>query len=208
MRTIGLLAVLLTAACGPTPPSEPEMDTYTDPQAPAAFRVRFETTQGEFIVESRRSWAPGGVDRFHALVEAGYFTDCAFFRVLANVVQFGIHADPDVYAKWRNRKIPDDERKESNTRGTISFAAGGPNTRTTQLFINSRDNVDLDGRGFAPIGRVVQGMGVLGKLYKGYGDGAPRGAGPDQGVIGDRGNDYLKKSFPRLDYIKRAEVIP
>ena len=176
--------------------------------APDTFRVRFETTKGTFVVEAVRAWAPNGVDRFYNLVRNGYYNDVAFFRVVANfVAQFGIHGDPAVNAVWRTARIPDDPVVESNRRGYVTFAMAGPNTRTTQLFINFRDNSHLDGMGFAPIARVVEGMEVVDALYSGYGDGPPNGQGPAQPQIQAQGNKYLRESFPQLDYITRASII-
>lgn len=177
--------------------------------APDTFRVRFETTKGEFIVEAVRAWAPNGVDRFYNLVRNGYYNDVAFFRVIENfMAQFGIHGDPAVNAAWRNARIPPDPVVESNRRGYISFAMGRtPDTRTTQLFINFRDNTQLDEMGFAPIARVVEGMEVVDAIYSGYGEGAPNGRGPAQAQIQAQGNKYLRESFPQLDYITRASII-
>lgn len=177
-------------------------------KAPEKFQVNVETTKGPFTVEVVREWAPKGADRFYNLIRLGYYDDVAFFRVLDGfVAQFGIHGDPKVSAVWRSSNFEDDPvGKQSNARGTLTFATAGPNTRTTQLFINFRDNSQLDSMGFTPFGRVVKGMEVVDSLYKGYGEGAPRGAGPDQGMIQTRGNAYLKESFPKLDFIKSARV--
>jgi peptidyl-prolyl cis-trans isomerase A (cyclophilin A) len=148
------------------------------------------------------SRAPHGVDRFHELVNAGYFTDVAFFRVLPGfVAQFGMHGDPSVNKRWDDRPIPDDPVVQSNKRGTIVFATAGPNTRGNQFFINFGDNSRLDGQGFSPFGRVVEGMGVVDSIYAGYGE------SPDQSRVGAEGNAYLKREFPRLDYIKSARVV-
>lgn len=176
--------------------------------APATFTVRFETSRGEFQVEVQRAWAPQGADRFHELVTQGFFDDQRFFRVIDGfVVQFGIHGDPKVAAEWRGKRILDDPVRSSNTRGSLTFATAGPNSRTTQLFINSADNAQLDGAGFAPIGRVESGMEIVDRLYAGYGDGAPRGMGPDQGRIQGEGNHYLDQEFPKLDRILRASLV-
>jgi peptidyl-prolyl cis-trans isomerase A (cyclophilin A) len=178
-------------------------------KAPESFKARFQTSQGSFTVEVTRSLAPNGADRFYNLVRAGYFTDVEFFRVISGFMcQFGIHGDPKVAAAWRAARIPDDPVKGSNVRGAITFATAGPNTRTTQLFINFADNISLDRMGFAPFGKVTEGMDVVDKIYSGYGEGAPRGAGPDQGRIQQQGNAYLKKDFPKLDYIKSAAIVP
>lgn len=177
-------------------------------KAPETFKAQFDTTKGKFTVEVTRSLAPNGADRFYNLVKSGYFSDIAFFRVVPGfMVQFGIHGDPAVSAKWRAANIPDDAVKGSNTRGTITFATAGPNTRTTQLFISFGNNTFLDNQGFSPFGKVTDGMDVVDKIYSGYGEGAPSGRGPDQGRIQGEGNAYLKKDFPNLDYIKSATLV-
>ena len=177
-------------------------------KAPATFQVKFVTTKGNFVVKSVRAWAPKGVDRFYNLVKLGYYDDIAFFRVIDGfMAQFGIHGDPKVSAAWRTARIEDDPVKKSNTRGMVTFAMAGPNSRTVQLFINYGDNSRLDGQGFAPIGEVVEGMDVVDKLYSGYGEGAPRGRGPSQARIQREGNGYLRKEFPKLDYIKSATLL-
>ena len=176
--------------------------------APATFKVKFETTKGEFTVEAHREWAPLGTDRFYNLVKAGYFQDLAFFRALDGfMAQFGIHGDPQVNAVWQVASIKDDPVVQSNTRGKMTFAMGGPNTRTTQLFINYGNNARLDRMGFPPFAEVLSGMEVLDSIYKGYGEGAPQGGGPNQFMIQSQGNAYLKESFPLLDYIERATLI-
>jgi peptidyl-prolyl cis-trans isomerase A (cyclophilin A) len=178
-------------------------------KAPDTFKVRFDTTKGPVTIQVTRSQAPHGADRFYNLVKAGYFKDIAFFRVIPGfMAQFGIHGDPKVSAAWREANIQDDPVKASNTRGAITFATAGPNTRTTQLFINLVDNPNLDSMGFAPFGKVVEGMDVVDKLNGEYGEGAPQGRGPYQGQVQMEGNTYLKKSFPNLDYIKSATILP
>lgn len=178
-------------------------------KAPDTFKVRFDTTKGAVTIEVTRSQAPNGADRFYNLVKGGYFKDIAFFRVIPGfMAQFGIHGDPKVSAAWSDAKIQDDPVKASNTRGAITFATAGPNTRTTQLFINLVDNPRLDSMGFAPFGKVVQGMDVVDKLNGEYGEGAPQGRGPYQGQVQAEGNAYLKKDFPNLDYIKSATILP
>jgi peptidyl-prolyl cis-trans isomerase A (cyclophilin A) len=178
-------------------------------QAPERFRANFDTSKGTFVIEVHRDWAPIGADRFYNLVKNGFFDEVRFFRVLDGfMAQFGIHGNPAVQSAWRNANLKDDPVKQSNKRGYVTFATAGPNTRTTQLFINYADNASLDKQGFAPFGEVVSGMGVVDKLYNGYGEGAPRGKGPDQGRLQSEGNAYLSKEYPRLDYIKAATIAP
>ena len=176
--------------------------------APATFTADFDTTMGSFVVTVHRAWAPHGADRFYNLVKNGFYNNARFFRALPNfMVQFGIHGDPAISAAWRNARLPVDKVTQSNRRGTITYAMGGsPDTRTTQVFINFRSNANLDAMGFAPFGEVTTGMEVVDKVFTGYGEGPPRGAGPDQGRIQAEGNAYLMKSFPKLDYIKSATV--
>lgn len=222
-----MAVVVILTACSSVPP-EPAPTTVAAPAAaapsaapsaallspetanelaPATFRVRFDTTKGPFVVSVTRSWASMGADRFYNLVKRGYYDDVAFFRVLPGfMAQVGIHGAPEVNAKWRGARIPDDVREKSNTRGRVTFAMGGPNTRTTQIFFNYGDNSRLDGMGFPPFGEVVEGMEVLESLYGGYGEGAPSGPGPDQGRLQGEGNAYLKAAYPLLDYIKTARL--
>ena len=177
-------------------------------QAPDFFKVRFNTTKGDFVVDVHREWCPRGTDRFYNLVNIGFFSDVAFFRVLEGfVAQFGISGDPQISRVWDSARIPDDPVTQSNVRGSITFATAGPNTRTTQFFINFKDNSSLDGMGFSPFGQVVDGMEVVDSLHAEYGEGAPRGSGPSQAQIKSRGNSYLKDGFPKLDYIKSVKVI-
>ncbi|MGH8065748.1 MAG: peptidylprolyl isomerase [Candidatus Entotheonellia bacterium] len=176
--------------------------------APATFKAKFQTSQGDFVVEAQREWAPLGVDRFYNLVKNGFYDRTCFFRVISGfMAQFGIHGDPKISAAWRQERIQDDPVKQSNTRGYLSYAMAGPNTRTTQLFINYADNSRLDQMGFAPIGRVSEGQEVVDRLYAGYGEGAPRGKGPDQGRMQMEGREYLTKNFPQLDCITKATII-
>lgn len=176
--------------------------------APATYKVKFDTSAGPFTVEVHRDWAPNGADRFYNLVKAGFYDDGRFFRVISGfMVQFGINGDPRVMEQWRGAMLPRDPVKQSNKRGYITYAMGAsPDTRTTQVFINFGDNGNLDGMGFAPFGQVTSGMNVVDKIYSGYGEGAPRGNGPEQGKIQMEGNAYLMKSFPKLDYIKTATI--
>lgn len=186
---------------------DPDPNAISQP-APDSFRVAFETTKGRFVVQARRDWAPRGADRFYHLVRLGYFDDVRFFRVLHGfMAQFGMHGNPAVVAAWEPLELPDDPVKQSNRRGTVSFATKGPNTRTTQLFINYADNANLDAMGFAPFAEVVEGMAVVDSLYGDYGEGAPQGSGPDQTRITREGNAYLQREFPRLDYIKTARLL-
>ena len=172
-------------------------------KAPETFKAQFDTTKGKFTIEVTRSQAPNGADRFYNLVKSGYFTDIAFFRVVPGFMcQFGINGDPSISAKWREASIQDDPVKGSNTRGTITFATAGPNTRTTQLFISFGNNAFLDGQGFSPFGKVTDGMDVVDKIN------SESGERPNQGRIQMEGNAYLKKDFPNLDYIKSATIIP
>lgn len=172
-------------------------------KAPDSFKVRFDITKGAFTIEVTRSLAPNGVDRFYNLVRSGYFKDIEFFRVVPGfMVQFGIHGDPKVAAAWQPARISDDPVKASNVRGTISFATAGPNTRTTQMFINYADNSRLDGMGFSPFGKVTAGMEVVDKIN------SESGEAPNQAQIQAQGNAYLKKDFPNLDYIKSATILP
>jgi len=180
----------------------------TNTTTPETYRAQFETTKGNFTVEVTRAWAPLGADRFYELINNGFYEGARFFRVLPGfVVQFGIPAEPAVARKWRAAHIADDPVTESNKPGTVTFATAGPNTRTTQVFINLENNANLDGMGFAPFGRITEGMEIVGQLYSGYGEGAPHGRGPDQGRIQSEGNAYLEKDFPKLDYIKKAVIL-
>ena len=178
-------------------------------KAPDSFKAKFETTKGSFVVEVTREWSPHGADRFYNLVKIGYFTDIAVFRVIENfMAQFGISGDPRISAAWRQANITDDPVKQSNLRGFITFAMSGqPNSRSIQFFVNFKDNSRLDASGFSPFGKVIEGMETIDSIYKGYGEGAPRGKGPDQGTIQARGNEYLKADFPKLDYIKSASLL-
>ncbi len=176
-------------------------------QAPAVYKVNVDTSRGSFVIEVHRDWAPLGADRFYNLVKNGFYDNDRFFRVIAGfMVQFGINGDPKVSAVWREARIKDDPVRQANQRGYISFATAGPNTRTTQVFINFGDNRALDRMGFAPFGRVVSGMDAVDALYSGYGEGAPSGNGPDQQRVQSQGNAYLTKDFAKLDYIKKATI--
>jgi peptidyl-prolyl cis-trans isomerase A (cyclophilin A) len=175
-------------------------------KGPDTYRVKFDTTRGVFTVTVTRAWAPLGADRFYNLVKHHFYDNAAFFRVVPQfVVQFGISAKPGVSSAWKHTEIRDDPVAQSNKRGAIVFATAGPNTRTTQVFINLRDNARLDSMGFAPFGVVDgSGMNVVEMMYEGYGD----SAGPDQDQLEKQGDPYLKKGWPKLDYIKSATLVP
>lgn len=197
----GLAAASALACLAQT---KPPADT-----APATYRVKFETSKGDFVVEVKKALAPEGAERFYLLVKRGFYDEARFFRVVRGfVVQFGINGDPKTQALWSNAVIKDDRVRGSNRKGTITFAMRGPNTRTTQVFINLTDNSQLDSMGFAPFGEVVEGMAVVERLYSSYGDMPPRGSGPDPSQIQMKGNAYLEQRFPRLDFIKTARVLP
>jgi peptidyl-prolyl cis-trans isomerase A (cyclophilin A) len=201
------LALLLNGCSSAPSPSSAIKETAPE-KTPDVFRVKFETNQGPFVIEARKDWAPRGTDRFFELVKAGFYDEARFFRVLPKfVIQFGINKDPKVSELWSQLHIVDDPSKQSNTRGTVTFAKKGPNTRTTQIFINMADNLSLDGSGFPPFGKVVEGMDVVDKLYPGYGEMSPNGNGPDPLKIQVMGNEYLIRNFPRLDFIKTARVV-
>ena len=172
-------------------------------RAPEVYKAKFVTTKGDFIIQVTRAWAPQGADRFYNLVRGGFFKDAAFFRTIPNfMTQFGIPARPDVAAAWDHAYLIDDRVTQSNKRGMVTFATAGPNTRTTQIFINYGDNVRLDSDGFAPFGQVIEGMDVVDKFFGGYGE------TPDQGRITAFGKAYLDKSFPNLDHIVTASIMP
>ena len=203
-------ALLLAAIASPAFSQAPDLANPAAlvEQAPAAYKVHFDTSKGPFVIQVNRAWAPHGADRFYNLVKHGFFDNVRFFRVISGfMVQFGINGDPRVSARWREASIPDDTVKQSNKRGMITFATAGPNTRTTQVFINFGDNAALDSQGFAPFGQVVSGMNVVDALNAEYGEGAPRGRGPEQGKLQMEGNAYLAKSFARMDYVKKATIV-
>lgn len=197
---------------GPAGPTSAPGGALLDPslaveQAPEEYSVRLQTTKGVVVIDVVRAWAPLGADRFYNLVRIGYYDDAAFFRTIAGfMTQIGIHGDPAVSAIWKEAKIPDDPVTQSNTRGMVSFATSGPNTRTTQFFINYKDNSRLDSMGFAPFG-VVRDMKSVDKLWVGYGEGDPMGPGPNQTRIQEEGNAYLRADFPKLDYLVRATIV-
>lgn len=213
------LLLLLVTACGGEPPADRPDDEATRPRspifyprrlterAPDEFRARFETPEGEFVIAVHRAWAPNGADRFYNLVKNGFYDDARVYRVIDGfMAQFGLHADPLVSYQWRNAVLVDDPVVQSNTRGRVSFAKGGANSRTTEVFVNYRDNSALDAQGFSPFGEVVEGMDVVDRFHSGYGDGPPRGDGPYQAQVQAQGNAYLDAEFPELDRIVRARV--
>jgi peptidyl-prolyl cis-trans isomerase A (cyclophilin A) len=202
-----LALILLWAAQEKNPLLDPKSPAATL-TAPAEFTVKLETSKGDIVVKVLREWAPKGADRFYSLVKNGYYDDCRFYRVLPKyVAQVGIHGDPKISGKWHEAPIDDDPVKQKNLRGRLSFARGGPNSRTTNVFINLRDSTSLDSQGFAPIGEVVEGMDVADQLHSGYGEGAPRGRGPSQKKIYEEGNAWLEKDFKDLDFIKTAKIV-
>ena len=188
-----------------TPPAQPPAPAPApaapaEGQAPAQYKVRFVTTKGTFVVQVHTDWAPKGSQRFYELVKSGYYDGDGFFRVVPGfVVQFGLAPSPATTKKWDN-PIPDDPVSQTNKPGTLVFATAGPNTRTTQLFINLGRNQSLDSQGFAPFGEIVEGMDVVERIYSGYGE------QPDQQQITNEGNVYLKANFPKMDFIRKATV--
>jgi peptidyl-prolyl cis-trans isomerase A (cyclophilin A) len=196
-----------TAAAKAATPAAPAADLLRpatlNRTAPATYRVKLTTTKGDIVMDITRVWAPQGADRFYNLVRAGFFTDIAFFRVIPGfMAQFGISSRPDVAGAWVNAKISDDPVKQSNTRGRVTFATAGPNTRTTQLFINTANNAPLDPQGFAPFGEVIEGMSVVDMLYSGY------GGNPDQDGIQRGGKAWLDRNMPKVDKILTAAIVP
>ncbi len=191
----------VNAGAPPAALLKPEAATAT---APATFKAVFDTTKGKFVIEAHRDWSPTGVDRFYNLIKIGYFDNVSFFRIKKDfMVQFGIHGHPKVNAAWSKAQIKDDPPKGSNTRGMVTFAKTGlPNSRTTQIFVNYGNNLRLDGMGFAPFGKIVDGMKVLDALYDGYG----LGLGKQQGRIQSDGNAFLAEKYPKVDYINTVTI--
>jgi len=176
---------------------------------PEVFRVKFETSKGDFIVEATRAWAPHGVDRFHELVRMRYFDQARFFRVLkGTIAQFGVHRDFNVHATWRKLFIVDDPPQQKNLRGTLAYAKSASSTRSTEIFINLADNAALDEQSFVPFGKIVEGMDVPGKFYAGYGELRPEGKDIDGSRVEEETNEYLVQRFPKMDYIQRARFVP
>ena len=208
---IGTLALVLAApsmALAQADAAKLKNPSALTEKAPDTYKAKFDTTKGAFVITVHRAWAPLGADRFFNLVKSGFYDECRFFRVLDGfMAQIGMNGDPAVQRAWQPARLQDDPVKESNKRGYVTFAHAGPNSRTTQFFINFGDNGgSLDKQGFPPIGQVTTGMDIVDKLYSGYGEGAPRGQGPSQGTIASDGNTYLSKQFPKLDYVKKATI--
>ena len=207
---LAVAVALALAGCSPSNETkEKAAPAAAKPEpVPGVYYVRLDTSKGLVDLEIHRDWAPRGADHFYELVHSGFFNDSRFFRVVRDfVVQFGINGDPQTDLLWASAMLPDDPVKEHNVKGTLTFAMRGPNTRTTQLFINLSDNrKSLDGHGFAPIGKVTAGMDVVESLYSFYGDMPPMGQGPDPDLIQRQGNEYLESHFPRLDFIKKAVI--
>ena len=179
-----------------------QTNAQTPAPVPDVYRVKFETSKGDFTIEVTKAWAPLGAARFYTLVQRKFYDNARFFRVISGfMVQFGLPADPAVGAVWVNRNLKDDKVTQSNGRGMITYAMAGPNTRTTQVFINYANNASLNSQGFAPFGKVVEGLDVVDKLYSGYGE------SPEQGTIQQQGNKYLEARFPKLDFIKTARIV-
>jgi peptidyl-prolyl cis-trans isomerase A (cyclophilin A) len=196
-------AAILTGSCSRSEPPKKAEEPAAPPKpaADSTYKVRFDTSQGPFVIEVHREWAPLGAARFEELVNDKFFDGARFFRVVPNfIIQFGISGDPKMTKKW-NKPIKDDEPVRTNSYRSVAFATAGPETRTTQVFINLRSNQTLDKQGFAPFGMVTEGMEVVEKLYSGYRE------APDQQRIERQGNSYLTGNFPRLDYIKTARIL-
>ncbi len=210
MRIIVLAGLALAlAGCGSEAPKHaeaPRKSKAAEPM-PDMWRARVETTQGPFVIEVYKDWAPKGAERFWKLVTTGFFDDSRFYRVRPGfIVQFGIASDPTVNAMMNSSAVDDDPVKEKNVKGTVSFAQSGKNTRRTQVFVNLKNNPELDRTGFVPFGKVVEGMDVFEKLYAGYGEWSPPGHGPESSKMQTQGNAYLDARFPRLDKLKKAVV--
>jgi peptidyl-prolyl cis-trans isomerase A (cyclophilin A) len=212
IRSLAVTAIALAALVMPVAAQaqvNPNLAKLRNPSAlnetaPAAYKVKFDTTAGAFVVQVHRDWAPLGADRFYNMVKNGFFDDVRFFRVVPNfMVQFGFSGDPAVTAIWDRVKLKDDPVKQSNKRGYMTFAnTGSADTRGTNVFISYKDNGFLDSQFFAPFGEVVQGMAVVDKINSQYGE------QPNQNSIRTQGNAYLSKTFPKMDYIKKATIEP
>ena len=209
-RSLAVLLIALTSTAAAAAQTAPAASAkLRNPaalteKAPANYKAKFETSAGTFVIQVHHDWAPLGADRFYNLVKNGFFDDARFFRVIDNfMVQFGINGNTAIQQAWLNTQLKDDPVKQSNKTGYVTFATAGPNTRTTQVFINFKDNAGLDRQGFVPFGEVTSGMEVVNKLYSGYGE------KPNAGnAYLMKGNAYITKEFPKLDYIKKATIEP
>ena len=203
--TVFSSSLLFLGACSPSKKARVESGP-----APAQFKVNLKTTKGDVVILVHRDWSPLGADRFYELTKLGFYDDNRFFRVLKGfIVQWGVNGDPKVNKSWSEISIKDDPPKVQNKVGTVVFAAAGPNSRTTQCFINLADNsASLDAQGFTPFGEVISGLDSVQNFYNGYGEGAPSGAGPDQAAIADVGTPYLEEHFPKLDILQKAKIVP
>lgn len=205
------IALVLAAAGGLLSCGKSAKKSTAMEQSPAQYKVKLQTTKGDVIILVHRDWSPLGADHFYELVKMGFYDKNYFFRVIKNfVVQFGMNGEPAVNKSWSEITIKDDTPKVSNKTGSVTFAqTAEPNSRTTQIFINTHDNsATLDPQHFTPFGEVIQGLDLVMDIYSGYGDAPPQGQGPDQAAIADIGNPYLEEHFPRLDGIKKATIIP
>ena len=214
LSCVGCLVLSGCAGNGDASRSDPPVPTAAAQNQPsgapaiAPYQVKLETSKGDVVIEVHPEWAPRGAARFKELVEAGYYDDCRFFRVVDGfMAQIGMNGDPAVNSQWQDNTFPDDPVMESNTRGKVTFATSGPDSRTSQFFISYGDNSFLDGQGFSPFGEIVEGMDVVDSLYNGYGDGPPQGRGPRPDLGAERGNEYLNAEFPMLDYVKTARIV-
>jgi peptidyl-prolyl cis-trans isomerase A (cyclophilin A) len=210
-KLILILSAAVLAGCGgggEKPAEAPRKAARREGPMPDVYKVRFETSKGAFIVEVHKEWAPKGAERFWKLLNMRFFDDTRFFRVRPDfIVQFGLSGDPQTNSLLNAMPIQDDPVKQKNARGMISFAQAGKNTRRTQVFVNLKDNRSLDRDGFAPFGKVVEGLEVLEKLYAGYGEWSPPGSGPSATKIQMEGNSYLDSRYPRLDRLKKAVIL-
>jgi len=197
-----LLCSVVLLACSESPPRDSGEEPPGAPESPKVVKVKMETSAGDVLIEVRRDWAPLGAARFLELVEKDFFDGCRFFRVVPGfVVQFGLNGDPAVNQRWELRTLRDEPVRRTNERGTLAFAKAGPDTRTTQIFVNLGRNAQLDGMGFSPFAKVVSGMDVIDRINAEYGQ------RPDQGRIVNLGNDYLRREFPNLDFVEEATVV-
>lgn len=224
MRTLLILATVVLASCGddagmcggePPRSDVPVGHPLLNPDSPDlkvvppdSFDLVLETTEGQVVIRVIREWSPLGAYRFYNLARNGFYDASRFFRVLPGfAVQFGLSGRPPLDRLWQDETIPDDPQLVLNEAGTVAFAMAGPNTRTTQVFVNYGPNEILDQQGFAPIGRVVNGMDALLRLHSGYGELQPQGTGPAYGCMLSHGNEYLSRRYPNLDRIESASII-